>query len=257
MPTRIVREGILTSENVNALSERAEVFYRRLMSVADDYGRFFAHPSICRAHCFPLLLDRYSDDDVKQMISECEANDLLAVYGGGKYLQVLKFGQQVRSKSKFPEPTETEVLIKCKADDKQMCSLVVSGVVSGVGVEDVSGADEGVEIPADIPSVEVAVDAGQLDEAGKFACEFLTAYGIKPERGAHYPGISALRSNCAKLVVMEFNADQVADVCGWLKSGKGEFVPKSPEAASDPGKFPKWLKMADEQHRKFVKEKRR
>ena len=36
MPNRILREGILTSERVNALSWEAEVFYRRLMSAVDE-----------------------------------------------------------------------------------------------------------------------------------------------------------------------------------------------------------------------------
>ena len=39
MPSRILREGINTSPKVNALSPMAELFYRRLMTVADDYGR--------------------------------------------------------------------------------------------------------------------------------------------------------------------------------------------------------------------------
>jgi hypothetical protein len=103
------------------------------MSVADDYGRYYAHPSILRAHCFPVLLDRYSEADVKQMISECEAKGVLSVYGGGKYLVVHKFRQQTRSPSKFPEPSETELLSKCKADDKPMCSLVGVGVGVGSG----------------------------------------------------------------------------------------------------------------------------
>lgn len=35
MPSRILREGILTSERVNALAPLEELFYRRLMSVVD------------------------------------------------------------------------------------------------------------------------------------------------------------------------------------------------------------------------------
>lgn len=145
MPTRIVREGILTSESVNQLSERAELFYRRLMSVADDYGRYFSHPSLLRAACYPLRLRQVSEADVKQMLNECISLALIIPFGG-KYIQIIKFGQQTRSKSKFPEPTEDELLIKCKSNVKQMCSLV--GV--GVGVEGVSG--DGKNTPAEIPT---------------------------------------------------------------------------------------------------------
>ncbi len=40
MPNRVIREGILNSQRVNKLTEPAELFYRRLMSVVDDFGRF-------------------------------------------------------------------------------------------------------------------------------------------------------------------------------------------------------------------------
>jgi hypothetical protein len=143
MPTRILREGILTSEKVNMLSLNAEVFYRRLMSVADDYGRYFAHPSILRANCFPLKLDDVSESDVKKMLAECLELGLVVVYKDGKYLQITGFGQQTRSKSKFPEP-EKQLLIKCEANVKQMSSLD-GGVVEDED-EGEDGAASGVEV---------------------------------------------------------------------------------------------------------------
>lgn len=135
MPTRIIREGIITSEAINRLSDEAELFYRRLMSIADDYGRYYSHPSILRANCYPLKLETVSESDVKQWLSECVSNGVISFYGEGqKYIQIHKFGQQTRSKSKFPEP-DKQTLIKCKSNDNQMSSLV--------GVGDVVG-DEGV-----------------------------------------------------------------------------------------------------------------
>jgi hypothetical protein len=125
MPTRILREGIITSESVNKLTDRSEVLYRRLFSVVDDYGRYYAHPSLIRAACYPLKLDDVSEANVKQMLSEIVAVDgepLIFIYGGGKYVQLNKFRQQTRSPSKFPEPHPDELLIKCKADVNQMCS---------------------------------------------------------------------------------------------------------------------------------------
>lgn len=121
MPTRILREGILTSEPINQLSMQSELFYRRLMSVLDDHGRFFAHPSILRASCYPLQLDRVSEADVKQMLSECTSNAVLVIYNGGKHLFCPNFRQQTRAVSKFPEPP-TELLSRCTANDKQMCT---------------------------------------------------------------------------------------------------------------------------------------
>lgn len=135
MPSRIIREGIITSENINALSIGAELFYRRLMSIADDFGRYFAHPSILRANCFPLKLDSVSDSDISTWLKECQKHGVLIVYNNGKHLQILKFGQQTRAtKSKFPEP-DNQMLNKCLADDKQMLNLVGDVVECEVGFD--------------------------------------------------------------------------------------------------------------------------
>jgi len=122
MPTRVLREGILTSERVNKLTEKGELFYRRLMSVVDDYGRYFAHPALIRSACYPLRVDMVSEANVKQMLIECLSAKLLSVYGDGKYIQLLDFRQQTRSKSKFPEPSKDELFIDCTSNGNQMCS---------------------------------------------------------------------------------------------------------------------------------------
>ena len=54
MPNRILREGILDSDRVNKLSWGAEVFYRRLMSVVDDFGRFDARIDLLKSKLYPL-----------------------------------------------------------------------------------------------------------------------------------------------------------------------------------------------------------
>jgi len=91
------------------------------MSVVDDYGRYFSHPGILRAACYPLQLENVSEANVKQMLSDCTSARLVAQYGK-KYLVILNFKQQTRSKSKFPDPSEFELLIKCKSDVNQMRS---------------------------------------------------------------------------------------------------------------------------------------
>lgn len=107
MPDRIVRAGILSSDPVNRLSWAAEVFYRRLHSVVDDYGRYDGRPTMLRAHLYPLKIDRVSDADVGKWLAECATAGLVSVYqvSGFPYLEVLKFGQRVRSaSSKWPAP---------------------------------------------------------------------------------------------------------------------------------------------------------
>jgi hypothetical protein len=107
MPNRILREGILTSERVNALGWEAEVFYRRLMSVVDDFGRFTAHPSLLRAALFPLKLDTVRDANMERLLALVEQARLVRVYevAGKRYLELVDFKQQVRAKdSKYPSP---------------------------------------------------------------------------------------------------------------------------------------------------------
>lgn len=136
MPNRILREGILTSERIALLNWQEEVFYRRLMSVVDDFGRYHANPKLLRAACYPLLIDKVSDADIGKWLTNCVTAALVSVYpalDGKRYLQLLDFRQQARAdKSKFP-PMPSE----CAADATQMPSTgEASAPVFGVGVVD-------------------------------------------------------------------------------------------------------------------------
>jgi hypothetical protein len=109
MPTRMIRDGLLGSDAVNALSTPAEVLFFRLLLIVDDYGRQDARPAILRAKLFPLKLNAVSDADVSAWLDECRRAGLVRVYevGGKPYLEIPKFNQRLRAKkSKFPEPDE-------------------------------------------------------------------------------------------------------------------------------------------------------
>lgn len=121
MPSRIVREGILTSERINALSPNAELFYRRLMSVVDDFGRFSANPTLLRASCYPLKLDSVKEDSISKHLAECVGARLIVLYtvAGKAFLELQDFRQQVRAKeSKYPSP-DMQMRSRCAADDEQ------------------------------------------------------------------------------------------------------------------------------------------
>lgn len=111
MPSRIIREGINSSPRINALTPGAELFYRRLLSVVDDYGRYYASPATLRGACWPTNPERVTDKDVAGWIAECahvaiKAGALVRLYevNGAKYLEVVDFNQKIRSKSKYPDP---------------------------------------------------------------------------------------------------------------------------------------------------------
>lgn len=156
MPSRIIREGILTSERINSLSFPAEVFYRRLMSVVDDFGRFDARLSMLRASCYPLKVDVVREADISRWIAECEKAGVIALYAANRagvsrwiaacekagaavsgdekpYLLLVDFRQQVRAKdSKFPHPPNP-----CEADAQHVHSKCEADAhVDGGGVVD-------------------------------------------------------------------------------------------------------------------------
>lgn len=150
MPNRILREGILTSERVEKLNWAEEVFYRRLMSVVDDYGRFHARPALILAACYPLLFRKVSDSDVEKWLTVCVEAALVRVYpavDGKRYLEVLDFKQQVRAaKSKFPDER-----CVCVATDTQVGSMCVACAHLVVGVSVVGGGDGSVAKPPPKP----------------------------------------------------------------------------------------------------------
>jgi len=159
VPNRILREGILSSERIARLKWPEEVFYRRLMSVVDDYGRYYATPMLLRAACYPQQLNVVSDPDIEKWLTKCVEAALVRVYpaqDGKKYLELLDFKQQVRAKvSKFPA-----MLCTCTADDKQKgikcaaCAhldVVVFGGVSGDGDGDDKGSrQKSIDRPPDV-----------------------------------------------------------------------------------------------------------
>lgn len=118
MPSRILRDGILTSPRIAKLGWAEEVFYRRLMSVVDDFGRYYADPGMLRAACYPRQLGKVTDPDIGKWTRTLAEAGLVRVYpaqDGERYVELLDFRQQVRAKvSKFPEPLST-----CVADAKQ------------------------------------------------------------------------------------------------------------------------------------------
>lgn len=169
MPNRILREGILTSERVNALGWAEEVFYRRLMSVVDDFGRYHANAKLIRAACYPLALDKVSDADVEKWLLATEKAALISVYpaeDGKRYLELIDFRQQARAKaSKFPQLTG-----RCVADATQTSSRSVAHAPVGGG-GDGDECEDGGEVvgggPTDLPDDEAWLANLQLQFADR------------------------------------------------------------------------------------------
>jgi hypothetical protein len=107
MPNRIIRDGILSSDRVDKIAEdpACEIFYRRLFSVVDDFGRFSGDNRIIRAALYPLRLDAVPESKICEYVTACEAAGLLVTYAvdGKPYLELLDFRQRLRRMvSKYP-----------------------------------------------------------------------------------------------------------------------------------------------------------
>jgi hypothetical protein len=125
VPNRILREGILTSERVDKLAAQAEVFYRRLMSVVDDFGRFDGRIAMLRASLYPLRIDVVREADISHWLAEVQSAGLIALYAvdGKPYIQLQDFRQQVRAThSKYPPPPENAKHLRssCAAGAKRV-----------------------------------------------------------------------------------------------------------------------------------------
>ena len=132
MPNRVLREGILSSERVNKIANNpaTEVFYRRLHSVADDFGRYSGDPRILRAACYPLMLDSVCDADVLHWLDECATAGLLELYKVDRkpYLEIVDFKQTLRIKrSKYPVWSENRIRLHHGFLDRLHLTLAIIG----------------------------------------------------------------------------------------------------------------------------------
>lgn len=113
MPNRIIHERICTSETMAELSAEEERFFCRLIVQCDDYGRFDGRPSVVRARCFPIQLERISESDVSRWMQSLVDSGLIKPYevDGRRYIHVVTWErhQQTRAKaSKYPDPQACE-----------------------------------------------------------------------------------------------------------------------------------------------------
>ena len=221
MPNRLLREGILSSEPVNALPPEAEVFYRRVMSAVDDFGRYSAHPALLRAALYPLQLTRVSESHVSRHLAACNKAGLVRLYTreSKPYLELLKFGQHVRAKSsKFPAPLD-----RCTTDALHQNSTCQTGAPG-----DGDGDGDGYIINPAGPEGRKGKPTPPADvEAEKRAVETFTAFWAQyPRRVGKVPAERAWRTHgCADLleqilVAVEFQRN----LPDWQKED-GRFIP--------------------------------
>lgn len=126
MPNRLIKESICASDTINGLSWYQEVFFYRLITVCDDYGRMDARPQILKGRMFPLKEDLRSGE-VSKALAALEAAGLIRTYqvSGKPYLQVLTWEnhQQIRAKvPKYPGPEDADIICNHMILDDIKCA---------------------------------------------------------------------------------------------------------------------------------------
>ncbi len=118
LPSRIIKESIWTSPNLNQLSVAAERHFYRILPLPDDFGCFEATPDVVRGRCYPLK-ESVRSRDVEAWQSELELRRLIVRWmtGGRQYAIIPKWNKHQRIRSthqrKTPEPPP-EIIAKCQ-----------------------------------------------------------------------------------------------------------------------------------------------
>lgn len=116
---RMLHKNICTSEKLAKVSDGAEALYYHIMTLTDDYGRYFANPYILKDTCYPMR--DISTDEIRRRLEELamvrgsdpkDKDGLITFYESNKvlYLEIVRFSefQLLRSDrpkfSEFPKP---------------------------------------------------------------------------------------------------------------------------------------------------------
>lgn len=124
MPTRMLRDSIRTSPTLALLSGDEERLFIRLITEADDFGRFQADACLILASCFPRMVGVVTTKDVEAWYASLEKVDLVRSYvakNGKKYgyFPTWEAHQQRRNKhSKYPAPPDD--LLQIAADGGEL-----------------------------------------------------------------------------------------------------------------------------------------
>ncbi len=232
MPSRLLRDGILDSERVCSLSWLAELFYRRLMSVVDDFGRFDGRPSMLKSRAYPLQTDRVREADISRWLAECEKAGLIALYeaNGKPYVVLFRLGKPRAEASKFPAPplsVKDAVRESSGAQapaDENRCAQAPSYSDSGSRSNADSGSDSGAAPPGgDTHNPKSGFAPPSVAEVRAFCAE--RGNTLDPEAFvAHY-------ESKGWIVGKNRMRNWQAAVVTWEKN-QGKFAHKSPRAGS-------------------------
>lgn len=116
MPNRILKESICESKSLSEVSFFAEDLYKRLITYADDYGRFNADFQILLARLYPREIQIVSVNDIEDAMTELVGAGKIRFYVSSARDELYgcfpkwEEHQRIRdSKKKLPDPDDTTI----------------------------------------------------------------------------------------------------------------------------------------------------
>lgn len=121
MPNRIIKESICDSMSLSECSMFAQDLYKRLITYADDYGRFNSDTEIMRARLYAREYTSVSEQDIIDALVELAGVSKIQFYTAQIFNQGGKSGiygvfpnwdshqRQRETKAKTPEPYDTDI----------------------------------------------------------------------------------------------------------------------------------------------------
>jgi len=150
MPNRIIRDSCKTSPTLAALSDAAERLFWRLVTFADDAGRFHADARTVAGGCCPLL-PHASATAVAAWLEELRAVGLVRFYSVedrdyGLFITWEKYQRLRSTVSKYPDPPQ---IVETKGRGHLRQSAAIRGYLpqpaARNGIGDGNGNEEGNE----------------------------------------------------------------------------------------------------------------
>lgn len=116
MPNRIIKESICESRGLSEASVFADDLYKRLLTYADDYGRFNADSQIILARLYPREMHIVTIEDIEDALVELIGVGKIQFYTSNVKKELYgcfpNWGEHQRireSKKRNPEPDDTTV----------------------------------------------------------------------------------------------------------------------------------------------------
>lgn len=115
MPKRYISDNLTLSTTIDCLIPVEENFYCRLITTADDFGRFDARPPVMKARCFPLKTG-VTVEDCERWAWNMALKRAIVIYEVegrpfGYFPEWLTHQFQRAKTSRYPEPTKANTLI--------------------------------------------------------------------------------------------------------------------------------------------------